>query len=168
MQSRMAITPVTADDREAVLNVWESSVRATHDFLNDAYLQHLIPLVKQKGIPSRQIHCIRTATSGIAGFIGTSGDEIDMLFVSPACFRQGIGTALLQFAITQLKCSKLDVNEQNTNALHFYRRLGFKVVGRSALDGQGKPYPLLHLELSPLSGASKPNDATPLPNRNTD
>ncbi|MGY0625916.1 MAG: GNAT family N-acetyltransferase, partial [Paraglaciecola chathamensis] len=43
--------------------------------------------------------------------------------------------------------TKVDVNEQNPKALGFYQRIGFKVVGRSELDGQGKPYPLLHLAL---------------------
>ncbi|MGG2473877.1 acetyltransferase, partial [Rhizobium sp. BR5] len=27
----------------------------------------------------------------------------------------------------------------------FYRRLGFEPTGRSDLDGQGRPYPLVHL-----------------------
>ncbi len=40
---------------------------------------------------------------------------------------------------------EVDVNEQNTQALDFYLRRGFHVVGRSPLDGQGRPYPLLHL-----------------------
>lgn len=31
-------------------------------------------------------------------------------------------------------------------ALAFYKQQGFRVVGRSALDGQGNPYPLLHME----------------------
>jgi putative acetyltransferase len=40
----------------------------------------------------------------------------------------------------------VDVNEQNPLALQFYERMGFKVVGRSELDGGGKPFPLLHLQ----------------------
>ena len=27
----------------------------------------------------------------------------------------------------------------------FYERVGFRVTGRSAKDGEGRPYPLLHL-----------------------
>jgi hypothetical protein len=33
-------------------------------------------------------------------------------------------------------------------ALGFYLRLGFEVVGRSELDSNGKPYPLLHMRLA--------------------
>ena len=39
----------------------------------------------------------------------------------------------------------LDVNEQNPHALGFYAHLDFERIGRSAFDGQGRPYPLIHL-----------------------
>ena len=39
----------------------------------------------------------------------------------------------------------VDVNEQNPQALQFYLAEGFQVVGRSELDGGGRPFPLLHL-----------------------
>ena len=40
---------------------------------------------------------------------------------------------------------RVDVNEQNPEALGFYLANGFEVTGRSPLDGQGRPFPLLHL-----------------------
>jgi putative acetyltransferase len=52
---------------------------------------------------------------------------------------------LLTYAVTTLGATILDVNEQNEQALGFYLRMGFEVVGRSPLDGMGKPYPLLHM-----------------------
>ncbi len=39
----------------------------------------------------------------------------------------------------------LDVNEQNEGAVRFYAARGFAEVGRSPLDGEGRPFPLLHL-----------------------
>jgi len=42
---------------------------------------------------------------------------------------------------------KVDVNEQNDQALGFYKGNGFKVISRSEMDSSGKPYPILHLEL---------------------
>jgi len=39
-----------------------------------------------------------------------------------------------------------DVNEQNGQAIGFYESMGFLRVGRSPVDGQGRPYPLIHLE----------------------
>ena len=37
------------------------------------------------------------------------------------------------------------VNEQNEQAVGFYKKVGFKVTGRSEVDDLGKPYPLLNL-----------------------
>jgi putative acetyltransferase len=50
-----------------------------------------------------------------------------------------------KYAIAFQQATKVDVNEQKPKALGFYQRIGFKVVGRLELDGQGKPHPLLHL-----------------------
>jgi putative acetyltransferase len=54
---------------------------------------------------------------------------------------------LTQFAIHELQASKVDVNEQNGQAVGFYQRMGFVVTGRHETDGLGKPYPLLLMEL---------------------
>ena len=43
--------------------------------------------------------------------------------------------------------NKVDVNEQNPQALGFYQHYGFEVIDRSPLDGSGKPYPILHMAL---------------------
>ncbi len=85
-----------------------------------------------------------------AGFMAYNGLQVEMLFVEPAYFGKGVGKALLQLA-QQRAASKglpltLDVNEQNPDALAFYRHMGFTVTGRSPLDSAGRPYPLLHME----------------------
>jgi putative acetyltransferase len=60
---------------------------------------------------------------------------------------KGIGSCLINH-IVKIKGSRLqvDVNEQNHGACKFYKRFGFVRMGRSELDGSGKPFPLLHLE----------------------
>src|SRR5207302_1254534 len=69
------------------------------------------------------------------------------LFRSPEYRAQGIGRTLLSYAIQERGATTVDVNEQNDQALGFYLRMGFVVVGRSELDSNGKPYPLLHMRL---------------------
>ena len=41
----------------------------------------------------------------------------------------------------------VDVNEANPGARAFYAAYGFVEVARSATDGAGRPFPLLHLTL---------------------
>lgn len=79
----------------------------------------------------------------------TPARQVEMLFVDTAFQRRGIGRALLDFARRRWPCLLLDVNEQNDAAAQFYFKYGFTTIGRSELDGQGRPYPLLHLCLQP-------------------
>ena len=58
-----------------------------------------------------------------------------------------MGKALLQHAIESQKVNKVDVNEQNEQAVGFYLHSGFVTYKRSELDATGKPYPILHMEL---------------------
>ena len=60
---------------------------------------------------------------------------------------QGIGKVLVEFSIAEFDIEKVDVNEDNEQALGFYTKMGFKVVERSEKDGLGKPYPILHMKL---------------------
>ncbi|MNP71426.1 putative N-acetyltransferase YjaB [compost metagenome] len=91
-----------------------------------------------------QLACLRDATGRIAGFIGTAGENVEMLFVAPDRHGRGIGRALLEHALAEGAC-KVDVNEQNPQAVGFYLRLGFVQYDRSEVDGSGKPFPILHL-----------------------
>ena len=41
---------------------------------------------------------------------------------------------------------RVDVNEQNPEAVKFYEAMGFVVAERSPLDDQGRPFPLLRMK----------------------
>ena len=81
----------------------------------------------------------------LVGFIGVAENNIEMLFVSSECRGEGIGKKLLTYAIEELQVNKVDVNEQNTQAVGFYQHMGFSVATRSELDAEGKAYPVLHM-----------------------
>ena len=133
-------------DFPILIDIWESSVRATHDFLPEEEINHLKPLILNEYFHHVSLHKY-VQNEKIVGFIGTSSNNIEMLFIDPQFRAKGIGRILTDFAITELKIRNVDVNEQNIQALRFYQRLGFKIDKRSELDGQGKPYPILHLNL---------------------
>jgi len=56
------------------------------------------------------------------------------------------GAALVRHGLSLYPDMTTDVNEQNNQALGFYEKMGFKRTGRSSLDGQGRPYPIIHLK----------------------
>lgn len=135
-------------DFEEVLAVWEAAVRATHDFLPASAIETFKPLILNEYLHMVDLRGARSPSGALMGFLGAAEDSLEMLFLHPRYFGQGLGRALVQFAIEALGVAKVDVNEQNKGAVGFYLHLGFKVVGRSPLDAQGNPYPILHLKLS--------------------
>jgi putative acetyltransferase len=147
LQLREGVSAVGPDDFARVVAVWEASVRATHTFVTEADIEVIRPLVRA-GLPHvPHVLCVRERAGQVAGFIGVEDGKVEMLFVHPAWRGQGIGRRLLSYAVTTLGARELDVNEQNPRALGFYLRMGFEVVGRSAVDNIGKPYPLLHMRI---------------------
>ncbi|MBM7061427.1 GNAT family N-acetyltransferase [Pseudomonas sp. UL073] len=138
-----------AADLPRLLEVWEAAVRATHHFLSEADIRFYAPQVRAAFDSPIRLACVRAEDGQVAGFVGCLDGRIEMLFVDPAQHGRGFGRRLLEHAVAQHDARALDVNEQNPDALAFYRHLGFEVVGRSALDGSGKPFPLLHLRLPP-------------------
>lgn len=139
-------TPAAADLPD-LLDVWEAAVRATHDFLDEADIQALRVAIRDQYLSQVALTCARDEAGRVAGFLGRDGRRVEMLFVDPARHGQGLGRRLLKQAMDEHGVNELDVNEQNPQALGFYRRMGFEVVGRSPLDGEGRPFPLLHLRL---------------------
>lgn len=134
-------------DFAELTDVWEASVRATHHFLTEDYIQIIRPLLLHDYLGAVQLYCTRGTNEAITGFMGVLDHKVEMLFVHPSARGQGIGALLMRFALEHLGVTRVDVNEQNESALGFYRHLGFQVKSRSPLDGMGKPYPILHMEL---------------------
>lgn len=139
-------TPTPAEYPQ-LAQLWEASVRATHDFLPDSYITVLRELVEKRYLGAVLLLCCRDADGRLTGFAGVAMGKVEMLFIAPEYRGQGVGKALLSYAVEQLQAEELDVNEQNPQALGFYLKQGFEVIGRSPEDGMGQPYPLLHLRL---------------------
>ncbi|WP_417238911.1 GNAT family N-acetyltransferase [Bizionia sp.] len=130
-----------------VVEVWEASVRATHHFLKDEDIAYFKPLILNTYLDAVELRCFRDEHFKILGFIGVSDGNLQMLFIHPEHRGNSIGKTLLEYAINSLKVNKVDVNEQNEQAVGFYKHCGFETIGRSELDATGKSYPILHMEL---------------------
>ena len=129
-------TPKTSDYQQ-LAQIWEDSVRATHDFLPDSYIVLLKELVLTRYLDAVMLICTKDARQRITGFAGVAAGKVEMLFIDPQHRGQGLGQQLLSYAIEHLNADALDVNEQNPQALGFYFKQGFEVVGRAEHDGLG-------------------------------
>ncbi|AHE67921.1 GNAT family N-acetyltransferase [Legionella oakridgensis] len=139
------ICDLSTTDFDELINVWEQSVRATHHFLKEHDLQEIKQQILSVYFDAVELKGFKGDNGKILGFSGVTEQKLEMLFVLPNAQGQGVGSSLCRHALEQQKVSLVDVNEQNLRAIKFYKKMGFKKVGRSSLDGEGRPYPVLHL-----------------------
>lgn len=140
------IRKIETADYPRLVEIWESAVRHTHDFLAEEDV-----LYYKERLPSYFPHVALRGfeqDGNLVGFIGVHEDNIEMLFVHDDYRGKGIGKRLVLHAMRELHVCKVDVNEQNAQAVGFYERMGFRTRAKSALDNEGKPYPILHMQIS--------------------
>lgn len=103
--------------------------------------------------PGWKSGCCATARARSLASWAWDGNKVEALFIVPSHHGRGGGRRLLAHARALKGPLRLDVNEHNPAALGFYQALGFAGVGRSPLDGEGRPFPLLHMEQPADAGA---------------
>lgn len=130
-----------------LLIVWKNSVKETHLFLSNDEIENIEPYVFQT-LNSIKHLIIETGDDGNPiAFMGIENNKLEMLFIALDFREKGVGKKLLLYGIENYQVNELDVNEQNPQAKGFYEHMGFKVYKRDELDGQGNPYPILHMRL---------------------
>jgi len=137
------------------MEIWRRAVDATHDFLSPRDRRDIETAVAAF-LPGVSLELAVDDCDRALGFMLLEGHHMEALFVDPDFHGQGVGRALVDYAVRRHPGLTTDVNEQNRQALGFYERLGFQRTGRSETDGQGRPYPLIHLRYTG-------NQAGPLP-----
>ena len=129
-----------------LLQIWESSVKATHLFLSEKEIETIKQTVPQALRAVPHLIVAENESGRPVAFAGIDGHKLEMLFVSAANRGQGIGKYLLQYAVAAYSVKELTVNEQNPLAIGFYEHMGFMVYKRSETDEQGSPYPILYMK----------------------
>lgn len=139
------IRKTDAADYPCLMEIWESAVLHTHDFLKK---EDFLFYKKQMPAYFEQVTLLGYEENDLlVAFMGVSGEHLEMLFVHHDFRGKGIGKKLVSYGMEQLKVSRVDVNEQNIQALDFYKRIGFSVLQRVEFDGAGKAYPILKMGL---------------------
>lgn len=152
----------TDGDLPRLLDLWRRAVAATHDFVTPEHRAEIDEIVATQYLPRADLLVAVDQDDRPLAFLGGKDTAIDSLFVDPEFHGQGIGSRLVEeFARGSKGELKVDVNEQNESARRFYERIGFRVIGRSPLDGQGRPYPFLHMALRPRDWPRVANPLTP-------
>lgn len=132
------------DEGGRVVEIWRGAVDATHDFLSAEDRQALDALVCGF-LPGAPLWIAADTDDHAQAFMLIEDEHMEALFVDPAVRGRGLGAALVRHALALHPRLGTDVNEQNAQAVGFYERMGFRRIGRSDHDAQGRPYPLIHL-----------------------
>ncbi|WP_089962421.1 acetyltransferase [Salipiger thiooxidans] len=140
----LTFRPSTDQDLPRVMEIWRRAVDATHHFLapvdSSAIEAKLMEL-----FPQLSLQLAVGADDTPQGFMFVHDGHLEALFIDPDQHGKGIGKAFISRAIAAHPELTTDVNEQNPEALAFYEHVGFVRTGTSSHDGQGRPYPLIHL-----------------------
>lgn len=131
---------------EKLVNVWETSVRATHLFLSDTEIKQIKEYVPQALREVKHLIVVEITSEEPIAFMGIENQRLEMLFLSPAERGKGIGRLLIQYGIQNYKIQEVTVNEQNPQAVGFYEHMGFATYKRTDFDEEGNPYPLLYMK----------------------
>lgn len=144
----MKIRASTPADGARAVEIWRDAVDATHGFLTPAD-RAAIEAEVRGFLPAAPLWLAVDENDRPIAFMLLDGSSMEALFIDPSWRGKGVGKSLVDHAIALHGGITTEVNEQNDQAVGFYRRMGFVPTGRSERDGQGRAYPLIHLRFSP-------------------
>ncbi len=136
----------TSEVMDVLLEIWEDSVRATHDFLSDKEIAQIREYVPQALSDVAHLIVAEDESGKMIAFMGIENQRLEMLFLLSAERGKSIGKRLLQYGIENYNIQDLTVNEKNPQAVGFYRHMGFETYKRTDYDEEGNPYPLLYMK----------------------
>ncbi|MDO5602342.1 MAG: GNAT family N-acetyltransferase [Oscillospiraceae bacterium] len=141
---------VKVKDRTQVLieqleKVWKASVKETHLFLSNKEIDDIQKYVPKALAEVPDLIIVEDEDGLPLAFMGIDEQKLEMLFVAPKERGHGLGKKLLEYGIREYKVNRLGVNEQNPQAIGFYKHMGFHVYKRTETDEQGMPYPILYM-----------------------
>ncbi|MDR2235518.1 MAG: GNAT family N-acetyltransferase [Chryseobacterium sp.] len=135
-----------AGDYPRIMEIWASAVKATHDFLAEEDFNYFQEVIPRDYLPNLEVYLI-TENNEAQGFASVAEGNLEMLFIHNEVRGKGYGRKLYEFMKEKTGLTKVDVNEQNPQAIGFYEKMGFRQTGRSEQDGSGKDYPIIHMSL---------------------
>lgn len=126
----MQIRPYTAEDWSDLCRIHDAARRdeLAAAGLSAAFLT-LEQTAENEGFHDYEIK-VAEVRGKVVGFVAFTQDELAWLYVDPASYGQGIGTALIRAALQKTRSPmSAEVLNGNNAALGVYRKSGFLVVG---------------------------------------
>ena len=117
------------NDINLVMEIWKNENIKAHHFIPKEYWENNYNYVKDI-LPNSEIY-MYILKEKIVGFIGLNNNHIEGIFVDTNSQCNGIGSALLNKAKENRNNLTLTVYQKNINAIDFYIKNGFTIVGEN-------------------------------------
>ncbi|GGE80998.1 GNAT family N-acetyltransferase [Stappia taiwanensis] len=143
----LAIRAFRAADTACLSEIWYRASIKAHSFLGRELLQDQRRQIEEIYLPQAETWAA-TISQRPVGFIGLLDSFIGGLFVDPAVQGCGIGRALVAHGLQLKQELTLEVYAQNSQAVAFYRHLGFRENGRRPRDDNGLPFENIRMHLA--------------------
>ncbi|AQM60854.1 N-acetyltransferase [Clostridium baratii] len=112
---------------DTILDIWLKTNIKAHNFIDKNYWINNYELVKNEYIPNSKTFVYKEHNI-IKGFISIMNDSfIGALFVLEDYQGKGIGRFLIDYCKNLSPKLELSVYKENTSAVSFYRKCGFKI-----------------------------------------
>lgn len=124
----MTIRPYYPSDQTPLLEVWFRAASIAHNFLPaEQFAQERIAIASQY-LPIAKTWVYEHQRQ-VVGFISLLDQSVGGFFVDPAVQGQGLGRALMNYAVQMKSCLDVEVFEQNVIGRRFYKNYGFIETG---------------------------------------
>ncbi|OTG79234.1 MULTISPECIES: N-acetyltransferase [Acinetobacter] len=114
-------------DFSELTDIWFNASVKAHDFIPETYWENNKIQMQNTYLPMSEVYLVEN-TSNIYGFIALVENTIAAIFVSPEQQGKGIGKLLINYAKGMRRSLELNVYQQNTSSVRFYKSVGFKVI----------------------------------------
>lgn len=148
LASTVTLRAYAKPDLDHCVRIWRDASLVGHPFLAPTDIAADECLVRDTYIPMARM-TVAEQEGRIVGFIAMIDSFIGALFVDPDHHGLGIGRALVAAEAERQVALSVEVYEQNRRARAFYRACGFVEIGFREVDDQGRPFPLIGMELKP-------------------
>lgn len=148
----VVVRPYRAADLHALSSIWFEASASAHSFLGQERLREHQRLVETQYLPAAETWVASVGDAPV-GFISLLGDFVGGLFVAPSHHGRGIGRTLLSHAIRLKGGLELEVYTANTQAMAFYRAMGFTEISRRESDDEGLPFENARLVIRRSTGS---------------
>ena len=131
------IRPYKAGDIDLVLDIWYTTTKVAHPFMEESFLAKERKNVRDIYIPNTKTW-VWLEDDDVQAFISMMGNEVGAIFVRPALHGKGIGRKLMDHVRQFHESLEVEVFEDNEIGRRFYDRYGFSQIKRYIHEETGK------------------------------